>query len=98
MNAHLALQFVLSGALVAGYAVAALFFLRFWRDTRDQLFVLFAAAFGLLSLQRIALAWAAITERDTMIYYILRLAAFLLILVAIINKNRASKHVGVKKL
>lgn len=95
MNGHLALLFVISGALVAGYAIAALFFLRFWRETHDRLFALFAAAFGLLSLQRIALSWAAVAERDTMIYYVLRLAAFVLILIAIINKNRESKRAGI---
>ena len=99
MNGHLALLFVISGILVAGYAIAALFFLRFWWDTHDRLFALwpalFAAAFGLLSLQRVALAWAAVAERDTIIYYVLRLAAFVLILIAIINKNRESKRAGV---
>src|SRR5688572_13722616 len=40
-----------AGLLVMGYAVAALFFLRFRRETRDRLFAFFAAAFALLALQ-----------------------------------------------
>ena len=42
----------MAGAIIAGYAVAALLFLRFWRDTRDRLFATFAGAFALLSVQR----------------------------------------------
>ena len=37
---------VATGAMAMGYAVAGLFFLRFWRDARDRLFGLFALAFG----------------------------------------------------
>lgn len=79
---------MISGALAAGYAVAALFFLRFYRDTRDRLFLYFAVAFGLLSVQRVTLAWASQHDQGTLIYYLVRLAAFLIILAAIIDKNR----------
>ncbi len=81
-----------SGLLTAGYVVAALFFLRFWRGTRDRLFALFAAAFGLLALQRVALAVALVTGHRTTEYYLLRLAAFVLILLAIFDKNRATRE------
>jgi hypothetical protein len=89
MTTHVAAMLLLSGALTAGYTVAALFFLRFWRDTRDRLFGFFAAAFVFLALQRLALALALVSTRDTTGYYILRLAAFVLILVAIVDKNRS---------
>jgi len=91
MTTHLAAMFFVSGALAAGYGVAALFFFTFWRDTRDRLFGFFAAAFFLLALQRMALAWALIDQRDTSMYYVLRLAAFVLILIAIIDKNRTQR-------
>jgi hypothetical protein len=81
-----------SGLLTAGYLVAALFFLRFWRGTRDRLFAFFAAAFGLLALQRVALAAALVTGHSTTEYYLLRLAAFVLILIAIVQKNRAARE------
>lgn len=81
-------QFV-SGALVMGYAVAALFFAKFWRRTRTRLFAWFAAAFLLLALQRTALATVAppgsVAARWS---YALRLLAFVLILAAIIDQNR----------
>ncbi|HYO75195.1 MAG TPA: DUF5985 family protein, partial [Thermoanaerobaculia bacterium] len=40
---------LISGALFAGYAVAALFFLRFWVSSRDRLFAMFSAAFAILA-------------------------------------------------
>jgi hypothetical protein len=91
MTSHLAGIFVLAGALAAGYAVAALFFLTFWRDTRDRLFGFFAGAFVILALQRLALAWALAGQHETTIYYILRLAAYVLILIAIVDKNRSTR-------
>ena len=80
------------GILAAGYAVAALFFLRFWRETGDRLFAYFASAFGLLLVQRIALAAVVGWEGDTWWYYLIRLLAFLLIIVAILEKNRKARH------
>ena len=77
----------ISGVLVTGYAVAALFFLRFWTRTRDRLFLLFASAFALLSLQRGLLAIVADPNAAAPLYA-LRLLAFLLILYAIWDKNR----------
>lgn len=85
-----ALSSVVSGFLVAGYAVAGLFFLRFWRDTRDRLFGIFAAAFWLLAAQRLALALSADPTGDQLLLYGIRLLAFVLILIAIVDKNRGS--------
>jgi hypothetical protein len=79
-----------SGVLVAAYAVAALFFLRFWGQTRDRLFAFFASAFALLAVQRAALAASAVLPFETHWYYVLRLLAFTLIIVAIVEKNRSS--------
>ena len=79
---------MVSGVLVMGYAVAALFFLRFWRETRDRLFGIFAAAFALLSVQRLALALSPDPDGEQLLLYGIRLLAFVLILVAIIDKNR----------
>lgn len=79
----LAVQFF-SGVLVLGYAVAGLFFLRFWRESRDRLFGYFASAFFLLAIQRILIA----VREPTAPVYVVRLLAFVLILWAIIEKNR----------
>ena len=83
-----ALSQLISGALTMGYFVAGLYFLRFWRDTRDRLFGIFAAAFWLLAVQRAALALTAGADGEQVVLYAVRLLAFVLILGAIIDKNR----------
>ena len=88
MNASVVL--LLGGMLCTGYLVAALFFLRFWRDSRDRLFASFAAAFVLLALQRLLLALELSLMEDAVWSYVIRLLAFLLILFAIVDKNRGS--------
>lgn len=79
----------ISGMLAAGYAIAALYFLKFWRQTRDRLFGFFAASFALLLIQRLALALATDMIDDTAWYYLIRLLAFALIIIAIVDKNRS---------
>lgn len=83
---------VVSGMLVAGYAVAGLFFLRFWHETRDRLFGIFAGAFSLLGIQRLLLALMDTSPGGTVWLYSVRLLAFVLILVAIIDKNRGTNR------
>jgi hypothetical protein len=78
-----------AGLLVMGYSVAALFFLRFRRETGDRLFVFFALAFALLALQRGLLSAGSLVPIDDTWYYAIRLLAFVLILVGIVDKNRA---------
>lgn len=79
---------VVSGMLVAGYLVAALFFLRFWTQSRDRLFILFAVAFGLLAVQRFAVTVSSAPIAGQTVFYLLRLIAFGIIVAAIIDKNR----------
>ena len=76
------------GTLFAGYGVVALFFLRFWATSRDRLFAMFAAAFGILAIQRVALAVTYSFVEDQSLLYLLRLFAFLIIIAAIVDKNR----------
>ena len=82
---------LVSGLLVMGYAVAGLFFLRFWRETRDRLFGIFAGAFWLLALQRLLLALFQQPDQERLWLYGIRLLAFVLILVAIVDKNRGPR-------
>lgn len=77
----------LSGMLVMGDLVAALFFLRFWRQSRDRLFLMFAVAFTLLAVQRGVLT--TVPEQYAALVYGVRLLAFFLIMWAIWDKNRA---------
>lgn len=78
----------LMGAIALASIVAALFFLRFWRDTGDRLFLIFAAAFILLAVTRAGLAFSKIHMESQTHWYWVRLAAFILILFAIVDKNR----------
>ena len=79
----------LSGAVTMGFAVAGLFFLRFWRATRDSLFLAFAVAFWLLGLCQALLGLADIPVEERSWVYVLRLLAFATIIVAVVRKNRA---------
>jgi hypothetical protein len=81
----------LAGLLAAGEAIIALFFLKFWRRTRDRLFAFFAGAFALLAVQRLALGALNEYSRGSAGLYAFRLVAFLLIIAAIIDKNRGSR-------
>jgi hypothetical protein len=85
---------LVSGAIVMGYFVAGLFFLRYWRDTRDRLFLVFAMAFWMLGLQRILINLVDVGAEDQAAFYLLRLAAFLLIIYAVVDKNRIRRSVS----
>ena len=78
----------LAGAVAFGFLVCALLFLRFWRRTRDELFIAFALAFGLLGVGQAVLVLADIPTESRSFIFLIRLAAFALILFAILRKNR----------
>jgi len=84
------LAIFLSGAVAFGYVVCGLFFLRFYRPTRDPLFLSFACAFFLLGVgQTVLTLWQLPTEERYPIFLI-RLAAYTLIILAILRKNRSA--------
>ncbi|MBB4003854.1 DUF5985 family protein [Aurantimonas endophytica] len=78
----------MSGLIAAGFLISGLFFLRFWRRTGDFLFMAFALAFWLLALNQTLLVMSDLPYEERSWIYLLRLAAFTLIIVAIIRKNR----------
>ena len=80
----------LSGALAMASWVIGLLFLRDWRRTHDRLFARFGLAFWVLSLNWITLAVMDPSHETRHYFYLFRLVAFLLIIWAIIDKNRAS--------
>lgn len=78
---------IILGATAMGAFCVALFFLRFWRDSHDIFHALFAASFLLLGVQRVALsAWEHPNEAHPALY-LLRLVAYMLIILAIVGKN-----------
>jgi hypothetical protein len=82
---------VLLGAAAMGSAVAALFFIRFWRETSDRFFLIFAIAFIVDCFMRIFLAIASLPDETEPFFYLGRLLSFSLIVLAIIDKNRGGK-------
>jgi hypothetical protein len=78
----------LQAIAATGAWTAGLFFLRFWRASRDRLFLLFAMAFWLLALSWALLGLISPTEETRPYIYAIRLVAFLLLIAAILDKNR----------
>ena len=85
-----AVQVVQAIAATAAWA-NGLFFLRFWRESRDALFAFFGVAFWLLALSWGLLAFFEFREESQPYVYGIRLIAFLLLIVGIIAKNRDSR-------
>lgn len=81
----------LGGADTLGFFVAALLFLRAWRQTRDSLFASFAAAFVLLALNQLLTVFVRLPEPEKSWIYLLRLAAFVLLIFAIAAKNMQAR-------
>jgi len=73
------------GALAMGHLVAAAFFFRFWRESRDRLFAFFATAFLILALDRPLAGSDA--DHNASLPYLVRLAAYSIILIGIVDKN-----------
>ena len=78
----------LAGAATVAAAAISLFFLGFWRDTRDRLFLLFAIAFAIFAVNRLALTIVDDEEGETLLY-LARAGAFALIIAAVVDKNRS---------
>jgi hypothetical protein len=78
----------MSGMITMGFLVAALLFLRFWTRTRDMLFAAFATAFVLLAMNQALVALIDVPREERSWIYLLRIAAFGLIIAAVVWKNR----------
>ena len=78
----------LSGAIFMACIAVALHFLRLWRRTRDRLFVFFLAAFLGLAFERVVLALVPAQNEFAPFVYLVRLVAFAIIIVGVIDKNR----------
>ena len=79
---------MLIGAIAACDFLAGVFFLRFWRASRDSFFLYFVAAFWLDGAHRVFLRWLTGGDEAAPEYYLVRLVAYGLIIVAIVRKNR----------
>ena len=79
----------LLGLTVSASLTAGIFFLKFWKQTQDRLFLAFSVAFIIESINRIGFLFLDAPNEGNAVLYGIRLASYLLILIAIINKNRA---------
>jgi uncharacterized membrane protein len=85
--AHPQLDLFLVGYIAAASAVAALFFLRFWKETRDSLFMAFAIFFIVQTALR---ALALSKNAPNLVAWwenALRLLAVLVVIAAVLRKN-----------
>lgn len=84
------------GMITGGHLIAGLFFLKFWKRSQDALFAAFALAFWLLALNQFLLVVMKVSSEEQSWIYLLRLAAFVLIAVAIVHKNtrRPAEPIG----
>jgi uncharacterized membrane protein HdeD (DUF308 family) len=82
---------MLLGAIAMASLVAGLFFLRFWRDTGDRLFLFFAIAFLVEGINRAALGFSADPNEGRPFFYFVRLLSFSLILIGIVQKNMGKR-------
>jgi uncharacterized membrane protein HdeD (DUF308 family) len=81
------LETFLLGVIATSSLTASVFFLKFWKQTRDSLFFVFGLAFFVEGLNRCAVLFLAKPNEGSPYIYIVRLLAFLLILAAILHKN-----------
>lgn len=87
-NTLTVVDLLLSGAIALAFLVAGLFFLRFWKESRDRLFLAFALAFWVMAVNRVTLELVPREYEGRPLLFLLRLVAFGLILLAIWDKNR----------
>jgi hypothetical protein len=81
------MSLMLLGAISMACLIAGVFFLRFWRDTKDRFFLLFALSFFIEGLNRFALGLTSDPNEARPFFYFVRFLSFCLILAAIALKN-----------
>ena len=82
----------LQGCVATAFIVAGIFFLRYWKETRDRLFFFFSLSFVILGLNRGLLVVCQQSHEDTYHLYLIRLIAFLILIAAIVDKNLRRVH------
>ena len=83
---------VLVGGIATACLIAGLYFLRFWRSSGDRFFLFFALSFWIEGAQRFVVFQIVGADEASPLYYLPRLVAYGLIIVAIVDKNRKSSE------
>ena len=82
---------LITGMIAMGSLIIGLFFLRFWRNTKDRFFLYFALSFGIEGVHRIVTTMTYDEHEESPLHYLVRLLAYGLILWAILEKNLPSR-------
>ena len=78
----------ISGGIAVAFAMIGVSFIRFWRSSSSRLFLLFGIAFHVLAAERVVLVLVNPDNEFAPYIYIMRLAAFAIIIAAIVDQNR----------
>jgi hypothetical protein len=76
-----------NGISATASILAAILFLRFWRETEDRLFACLSLGFGLLAVNWAALSLLSVPAETRHVIYLVRLAAFVAVLGGIVDKH-----------
>lgn len=86
------MKLILLGAIAMACLVICVIFIRFWATTRDRFFLFFAVSFAIAGIGRLMLGILPHTDDQTPLIYLTQLFAFLVIIYAIADKNRAKSR------
>jgi hypothetical protein len=78
----------LHGALTLACFLVGVKFLKFWRSSHDRFFLWFATAFWVFAAGWVIRSFAGTSTEHVFYVYVPRLVAFVLIIAAILDKNR----------
>lgn len=84
---------MITGMIAMASLIIGLFFLRFWRNSKDRFFLYFALSFGIEGVHRIVTALMVDEHEDSPLHYLVRLLAYALIIWAILEKNLPARKV-----
>jgi uncharacterized membrane protein HdeD (DUF308 family) len=87
---------LLFGAIAMGTLAIGFIFLRLWRDSADRFFLFFALSFFVQAANRIALSLTVSPQEGSPWHYGVRFVAYLLIIMAIIDKNQGPRRSQVR--
>jgi hypothetical protein len=85
------MNLLLLGAIAMACLIAGLFFLRFWKQTRDRFFLFFAISFFIEGINRAALGMTGNPNEGQPFFYFVRFLSYVFILFAILSKNLAKR-------
>ena len=80
-----------NGISATASLLAAILFLRFWRETDDRFFAFLALGFALLAINWTALSLVPVAVETRQFVFLVRLAAFLAVLAGIVDKNLSER-------